>query len=309
MASTLGSDTLRASQAAITAAALVLAGCGQSQEAKVLAALVLAGCGQSQEAKVLAALKAKFPDGQRQCFGLSEETIGIHVGLPFGATLFYPSKGPTAPTHHLFVFYAAPTTDVVPELVGLLTAQGVLKREQVEATIDQETTGLGPQTVTKAGWYTHENWFRHTLTRFPVDIYVTNGFDPRFSYSVHTSLQDVAYPPQNFPSRIFSNPLPPDGQHYVIPTVTPYALSVVTAACAKETPTDVENVRTIHNWIGQAGVKADVTFSQDAPGWMTTPAFSRAAPGQRQSAIGAPRRSTILFISGDDGTLTYMDED
>ncbi len=119
----------------------------------------------------------------------------------------------------------------------------------------------------------------------------------------------MAYPPQNFPSRTFSNPLPADGQHYVIPTVSPYALSVVTAACAMEAPTDVENVRTIHNWIGQAGVRADVTFSQDVPAWMTTPAFSRAAPGQRWSAIGAPRRATILFAPGDDGKLTYMGED
>ena len=122
-------------------------------------------------------------------------------------------------------------------------------------------------------------------------------------------VQPNAYPPQNFPSRTFSNPLPPGGQHYVIPTVSPYALSVVTAACAMEAPTDVENVRTIRNWIGQAGVKADVTFSQDSPAWMTTPAFSRAAPGQRRSAIGAPRRATILFTPGDDGKLTYMDED
>ncbi len=242
--------------------------------------LTLSGCGRSEEAKIFAALKAKFPDGQRQCFGLSGDTVGIHVSLPFGGTLFYPSKGPTAPTRHLFVFYAATATDPVPELVGLLTGQGVLKKEQVEATIDVETTGLGPQTISKAGWYTHEDWYRHAVTRFPVDIYVTNGFDPRFSYDVHTSLQDVAYPPQNFPSRTFSNPLPADGQHYVIPTVSPYALSVVTAACAMEAPTDVENVRTIHNWIGQAGVRADVTFSQDVPAWMTTPAFSRAAPEQ-----------------------------
>ena len=271
--------------------------------------LALSGCGRSEEAKVLAALKAKFPDGQRQCFGLSGDAVGIHMSLPFGATLFYPSTGPTAPTRHLFVFYAASATDPVPELVGMLADQGVLKKEQAEATIDVETTGLGPQTISKAGWYTHEDWYRHAVTRFPVDIYVTNGFDPRFSYDVHTSLQDVAYPPQNFPSRTFSNPLPPDGQHYVILTVSPYALSVVTAACAMEAPTDVENVRTIHNWIGQAGVKADVTFSQDVPAWMTSPAFSRAAPGQRRTAIGAPRRATILFTPGDDGKLTYMDED
>ena len=105
--------------------------------------------------------------------------------------------------------------------MGLLTVQGVLKKEQADATIDVETTGLGPQTISKAGWYTHEAWYRHAVTTFPVDIYVTHDFDPRFSYDVHTSLQDVAYPPYTFPSRTFSNPLPPDGQHYVIPTVSP----------------------------------------------------------------------------------------
>ena len=229
--------------------------------------------------------------------------------MPFGATLFYPGTGPTAPTRHLFVFYAAPAGDPVPELVGMLIDQGVLKKEQAEATIDAETTGLGPQTISKAGWYTHENWFRHAVTRFAVDIYVTNGLDPHFSYAVHTSMLDPAYPPQNFPSRTFANPLPPEGQHYVIPTISPYALSVVTAACAIEAPSDVENVRTFHNWIGAAGVKADVTFIQDVPAWMTTPAFSRAAPGQRRTAIGAPRRATILFAPADDGTLTYSGED
>ena len=75
-----------------------------------------------------------------------------------------------------------------------------------------------------------------------------------------------------------------------------------------ETLTTVENVRTVHNWIGQAGVQADVTFSQDVAAWMTTPAFSRAAPGQRQTAVGAPRHASILFAVADDGKLTYEEE-
>jgi hypothetical protein len=270
--------------------------------------LALSGCGRSQTDEVLAALKAKFPGGQRQCFGLTGDTVGIHLNMPFGGMLFYPGAGPTAPTRHLFVFYASPSSEPVPELVEMLAAQGVIRKEQVEATIDVETTGLGPQTISKAGWYTHENWFHHALTRFPVDIYVTATADPRFQYEVHTSAQYVAYPPQNFPSRTFSNPLPPEGRHYLIPTISPYALSVVTAACAIETPTDVEHVTTIHNWIGQAAVQADVTFTQHVAPWMTTPAFSRAAPGQREGAIGAPRRATILFTPGEGGKLTYMEE-
>jgi hypothetical protein len=64
-------------------------------------------------------------------------------------------------------------------------------------------------------------------------------------------------------------------------------------------------VTTIRNWIGQAAVQADVTFSQDVAAWMTTPAFSRAAPGQRQAAIGAPRHAVVLFTPGDNGELTY----
>lgn len=281
--------------------------CATRLVAAISLALALSGCGRSQESKVLAALRAKFPNGQQQCFGLSGDTVGIHISLPFGGTLFYPSTGPTAPTRHLFVLYAAPASEPVPELVGMLAEQGVIRKEQVQATVDVEATGLRPQTISKAGWFVHEPWFRHTLTKFPVDIYVTAGFDSRFQYEVHTSLQDVAYPPQNFPSRTFSNPLPPDGQHYVIPTVSPYALSVVTAACANETP-EVRAVKTVRNWIGQEGVQADVTFSEDVAPWMRTPAFSRAAPGQRQTAIGAPRHASILFIPNDDGSLTYNGE-
>ena len=256
---------------------------------------------------MLAALKAKFPD-QRQCYGISQDDVGIHVSLPFGGTLFYPATGPTAPTRHLFVFYAAPAADPVPELVGMLANEGVLKKEQVQASIDVETTGLGPQTISKAGWFAHGTWQHHALTTFPVDIYVTARHDPRFLYDVHTSLQNLAYFPGTFPSRTFPNPLPPDGTHYVIPTVTPYALSVVTSVCAAETPTEVEDVKTVHNWIGQSAVQATVTFSEDVAPWMATPAFSRAAPAPRQAAIGAPRKAVILFSEGDDGTLTYREE-
>ncbi len=296
----------RRGQTASSAAAWLAAGAGRTVAAAALS-LALTGCGQSQEAKVLAALKAKFPD-QRQCYGISQNEVGIHVSLPFGGTLFYPATGPTAPTRHLFVFYAAPAAEPVPELVGMLTKKGVLKKEQVQASIDVETTGLGPQTISKAGWFTHGTWQHHALTTFPVDIYVTARHDPRFLYDVHTSLQNLAYSPGTFPSRTFPDPLPPDGTHYVIPTVTPYALSVVTSACAAETPTDVEDVKTVHNWIGQSAVQATVTFGEDVAPWMATPAFSRAAPGPRQTAIGAPRKAVILFSEGDDGTLTYREE-
>ena len=269
----------------------------------------MAGCGRSQEAEVRAALEAKFPGGGRQCFPLSPDTVGIHVSLPQGATLFYPSTGPTAPTHHLFVFYAGRADQPVPELVRLLAEQGLLRKEQVEATIDVETSGEGPLTITKAGWHTHGTLYHHAVSTFPVDIYLTARSDPHLNYDVHTAVHDVAYRAENFPSRAFSNALPPDGEHYVISTISPYALSVVTAACVQETVTAVSDVKTVHGWLGTPATQATVTYSEDVPPWMTTPAFSRVASGPRQGAFGAPRQATILFTQGEDGKLTYMEEE
>ena len=31
----------------------------------------------------MAALKVKFPNGQRQCFSLSSDIVGIHMSLPY----------------------------------------------------------------------------------------------------------------------------------------------------------------------------------------------------------------------------------
>lgn len=275
--------------------------------ASMILMLGIGGCGRSQEAEIRDAIKVKFPDGKRRCLGLSTDSIGIHVVQRLGETLYYPGAGPTSPVRHAFVFYAIPASAPVPELVADLTARGILKREEVQATVDTETSGLGPQIVSADGIYSHQQWVRHKSNSFPVSIYETHPADDAFDYQVQASARLSILSSASFPSRIYDDPFPSADQHYAIPTIDPYALSIVTAACFEETVDQVANIRQSQAFGGGQLVEADVTFDQAPPSWMLTPAFSRAAIGNDTASITKPRHATVV-LQVMDGRLSYLQE-
>ncbi len=271
----------------------------------LLGAMGTCGCGKSDGAKVREAIAAKFPDGKLRCMPLQRGAVGIHVPSYQGNAPYYPPTGPTSPLLHLFVFYAAPSEAQVPEVVSLLSSDGVLSKVTVQATVDAEATGQGPMVVSPEGWHSHPNWFRHDRRSFGVDLYLVADQDPRFGYDVYT---EARFSNGNFPSLLYGGKLPPPDTHYVLPTRVPYALSVVGAACSTEHVAAVENVRHATLWNGMPVVWADVTWRQVVPDWMRTPAFSRAAVrGNTGSVAGLRRASTGFSIEGD--RLSYVEEE
>lgn len=272
--------------------------------------LVLGYCapGNAQEDQVRDAVAAKFPDGRRRCLRLSTDVVGLHVPQANGGTLFYPSTGPTSPTRHPFVFYAARDDDPVPDLAADLAGRGLLKRSVVEATVDTEVGSVGPEVrYGQNGMFvSHPTVYRHTLRRFPVAIYEAAAASPDFGYEVRTPMLYVA---PNLPSRLYDGPPPPADMHYSVPTTEPYAISVVAAACFKEQVEAVSNVGPFATPFGLGGpmLQADVTLSPEPPAWMLTPAFSRAALGPNTPPINKPRNVTVL-LRQDGGRLTYVEE-
>jgi len=278
--------------------------------AGVAVLLVFGYCasGNAQEDQVRDAVAAKFPDGRRRCLRLSTDVVGLHVPQANGGTLFYPSTGPTSPTRHPFVFYAALDADPVPDLVADLAGRGLLKRSVVEATVDTEVGSVGPEVrYGQNGMFvSHPTVYRHTLRRFPVAIYEAAAASPDFGYEVRTPMLYVA---PNLPSRLYDGPPPPADMHYSVPTTEPYAISVVAAACLKEQVEAVSNVRPFATPFGLGGpmLQADLTLSPEPPAWMLTPAFSRAALGPNTAPINKPRTVTVL-LRQDGGRLTYVEE-
>ncbi len=271
----------------------------------LLAAGAAGGCGKSDVAKVREAVAAKFPGGRPRCMPLLREAVGIHVPSYNGVAPYYPPTGPTSPLRHLFVLYAAPSDAPVPEVVSLLSGDGILSKVTVQATVDAEATGQGPLVVSPEGWHSHPSWFRHDRRSFGVDAYLVADQDPRFAYDVYT---EARFSNGTFPSLLYGGKLPPVDSHYVLPTRVPYALSVVSAACSTERVASVENVRHATLWNGMPVVWADVTWRQDVPDWMRTPAFSRAAVrGNTGSVAGLRRASTGFSIEGDG--LSYVEEE
>ena len=291
----------RAAKTKLSPARMATSGC-----ATLAYLLALAGCGKSEESQVLAAIKAKFPDGQQRCLGISGDVVGMHVPQPPNGVLFYPSAGWTSPLRHLFVFWAGPANEPAPELAAMLAAQDVLKRVVVEATVDVKTTGMGPQVLTKAGYFTRVNWVHHERTAFPVAIYLTRRYDDRFAYEAHSIARNNYILP-SLQSRAADGPLPPADEDYQLQMVTPYALSIVSAACTLETPSRVASVQDIHLWDGTPAVQAEVDYDTSAPPWMMAPAFTRAALGFNGASFAQSRRATIMFAV-ESGKLRYVEE-
>ena len=114
--------------------------------------------------------------------------------------------------------------------------------------------------------------------------------------------------PVSFPSRLYDTPLPPPDQHYLVPTTTPYAVSMVTSACFRETLDGVDAIRDQTNFFRARTLEVDVRFGQHPPDWMRTPAFARAAIGPDTASITRPRQATVtLKVEGD--TLSYLREE
>jgi hypothetical protein len=281
---------------------------GTSQVLAACVLLALPGCGKSQESKVIQAIEAAFPGGHRRCLGLAGTTVGIHVAATtFGETLWFASTGVTSPISHAFVFWAGRAAAPVPELVADLAGRGILTKTTVNATVDTESSQLGPQTVSN-GYYFHPTLYRHRTENFPVDIYVTKPFDDGFQYVLQTQGGPSFAHYASFPSRLYDTPLPPPDQHYAIPTITPYAVSLVTSACFAETLDGIDSIRDTTNFLGARTLEVDVRYGQHPPDWMLTPAFQRAAIGADTPSITKPRLATaILKIEG--GMLSYMRED
>ncbi len=266
----------------------------------------LAGCGKSQESKVLAAIKARFPDGQQRCLGMSGDAVGMHILKPSDGTLFFPSTGWTSPLRHLFVFWAGPANDAPPELATLLAQHDVLKRVVVEGTLDVRTSGMGTQVLSKAGYFTHVGWVHHERTPYPVALYLTRRYDQRFGYEAH-SIQRDNYALASLQSRAADSPLPPEDQDDPMQMATPYALSIVSSTCAVETPARVASAEDIRLWDGTPAVQAEVDYAEAAPPWAKLPAFTRIAPGTESAPFTQERRATIMFaVEGDH--LRYVEE-
>lgn len=261
----------------------------------------------SQEAEIRQAIRDRFPDGMRRCLPLSPETVGTHVPAVPGGTLYYPSSGLTSPLRHLFLFYAAPEGEPVPELVADLAKRGVVERTVIQATVDVELHSLGPQVVSAAGIYSHDEVYRHESRVVPVALYQTRSADEAFDYVVRASFGQPSFSPPTFPSRAYGGALPPAEQHYRIPTIEPYAVSIAAAACVKETPGRITNIREETAFNGERLVKADVVLDEQAPDWMRTPAFRRAAFGTVTPSTEGSRRTTIV-LTVSDGRLRFARE-
>ncbi len=271
-------------------------------------ALLLPGCGKSQETKVVRAIEAAYPNGHRRCLNLAGASVGIHVAAGFAETLWLPSTGVTSPINHAFVFWASRADAQVPELVADLAERGIIKKATVDATVDAEGSQLGPQAISPQGIYYHPTIYRHRTMSFPVDIYTTKAFDDGFNYALQTQAGPNFAQPVSFPSRLYDTPLPPSDQHYLVPTTTPYAVSVVTSACFLETLDGVDAIRDKVNFLGARTLEADVRFGQHPPDWMLTPAFGRAAIGPDTPSITRPRHATVVLkVEGD--TLSYLSEE
>ncbi len=269
--------------------------------------LALASCGKSEGSKVLAAIKARFPDGQQRCLGMSGDAVGLHLSKPSNGVLFFPSTGWTSPLRHLFVFWAGPASEPPPELAVLLAQHDVLKRVVVEGTLDVKTSGIGPAgPQAKAGYRTHVGWVHHERTPYPVAIYLTRRYDPRFGYEAH-SLQRDNYALASLQSRAADGPLPPEDQDDPMQMATPYALSIVSSTCAVETPARVASAEDIRLWDGTPAVQAEVDYAEAAPPWAKLPAFTRTALGSESAPFTQERRATIMFaVEGDH--LRYVEE-
>lgn len=265
------------------------------------------GCGMSQEAEIRQAIRDRFPDGMRRCLQLSPETVGLHVPAVPGGTLYYPSSGLTSPLHHLFVLYAAPEGEPVPELVADLAKRGVVERAVIQATVDVEVHSLGPQVVSVAGISSHDEVYRHESRVVPVALYRTRSADAAFDYVVRASFGQPPFSPPTFPSRVYGGALPPADQHYRIPTVEPYAVSIVAAACVRETPGRITNIREETAFNGEKLIKADVVLDGQAPDWMRTPAFRRAAFGAATPSTEGSRRTTVV-LTVSHGRLRFARE-
>ena len=270
----------------------------------VLAALLAAAPAAAQEQQVRDAIAARFPGGIRRCLILSPAMTGIHVPSPQGGVLWYLSDGPTSPDRHLFVLYAAPADDPVPDLVANLADAGVVHRVVVTATTDTQRQRLGAQTQDRNGISYHPTLFSHERGTFPVAIYETAPNNPAFRYQTIGSL---AYGPR-FPSRLYNTPLPPSDQSYTVPVTEPYAMSLVDAACLAETVDTVANVEQKTLWTGAPYVQAVVSFREEAPDWMRTPVFTRTVMTPDSPSVTAFRHATVLF-SIRDGKLVYEEEE
>ena len=247
------------------------------------------------------AMETAFPDGPRRCLPLPNEVVGNHVATG-NAVLWYPSDGPTAPTRHMSVFWAGRETEPVPDLVGELAKAGILRRSVVEANTDAATQWLGPA-VRTGQFVEHPTQYGHERGKFKVAIYESPLYSADFRYADAWGGSTSA-----FPSRVYDGPLPPADQSYLIPLTTPYAVSVVAAACLPETIDEVTSVETKTAWAGVPFVEAKVVYKPTPPAWMRTPAFSQAAIGPNTLSITATRRATLVFtIDGDK--LVYVRED
>ena len=274
-----------------------------------LAFMGLSGCGQSQESRVRAAIAAKFPNGMRRCLGIASNVVGIHADGGRDATSFYyPGTGVTDPLRRAYVFYAAPDATPVPELVRELVAAGKLHETVVDATADRQVQVPGREIVRPSGLRARLPAYRHGATVIPVAIYETAVQDSDFDYATRFPSRGVmSYPAGGFPSRMYPGPLPPADTSYQVPTVEPYATSIVVRACVPETAGAVRAVREVHDLFGAAHVEADVEFDARSVAWMSTPAFHRATMGPDTLPMDAPRRATILFDVAGNG-LAYVRE-
>jgi hypothetical protein len=80
----------------------------------------------------------------------------------------------------------------------------------------------------------------------------------------------------------------------------PYALSIVGAACPRETPERVTAVHVLDAAGGGKFEEASVEWAQHPPAWMSTDAFRRAALRPETIWIDKPRLGTsVLTLTND----------
>ena len=269
------------------------------------ASLAAYGCGRSDASKALAAIQARFPDGHRRCIGLGGLT-GIKVARPRDGILFYPQEGPTSPLEHGFFFYAAKSNAPVPEPVHDLVHRGLLHVTTVDATVYVETNARGQQTASllqDAG----AGPFMHSSEQFGVDVYETDLYDKRFEYALQVPHQTTWAPPNTFPSKTYDVPITAGPQHWPVPTVEPYALSIVSAACLIETPERVTAIRVLDAADGGKFEEATVEWEQHPPAWMSSDAFRKAVLRPETVWIDKPRVGTSV-LTLNDGQPKYVRE-
>ena len=150
--------------------------------------------------------------------------------------------------------------------------------------------------------------YRHDVKVVPVAIYETSPQDPDFDYTTRFFQRGgFISPVGGLPSKMYPGPLPPGDIHYQVPTVEPYATSIVARACFPEVVDRVSSIRKVTDWGGTEHAEADVAFAGRPPAWMSTPAFRRAALAPDTAPLDAPRRVTILF-DVTNGRLAYARE-